>query len=579
MRATKDLYPRLLRYAAPYWKGLAVTIFCLILLGLSEPLFPALMQPLLDEGFANKNPAYIIWTPVMIIGLFLFRALISFLSSYASAWVSNHVVADMRAELFARLIYLPTHFFDQTSSGALTSKIAYDVNNVAGAATNVLTTIVRDSVTLLGLLGWLMWIDWQLTMITLAMAPATIYIVKYFSKRIRFVSSKQQKSMASITKAIEESSIGHKVLKMFDGFRQEIEKFTNLNQSQRQLNMRSTVAFSAVVPLSQLVASFAIAAIVFISLNPEFGNEMSAGTFVSFLTAMLMLLAPLKRLTGVTASLQKGLAAAESVFEILDEETEADRKQLVPIESFESLNFERVGFRYQSAEKQVLKDVSFSVNKGEVVAFVGQSGSGKTTISSLINRFYLNYTGSITLNNVDFKDLSNHEVRKMISWVSQDVRLFDFSIMENVAFGALVIDQEKVKAALKAANALEFVEKMPNGLSTIIGQNGVRLSGGQRQRIAIARAFYKDSELLLLDEATSALDTQSEKEIQIALDRLMKDKTTIVIAHRLSTVINATKILVMNEGQIEECGTHQELIDKSVLYKKLFNTQFVNHKS
>jgi subfamily B ATP-binding cassette protein MsbA len=571
---SKQVYIRLLGYVKPYWKTLAFSVLLLSLLAATEPLFPMMMKPLLDEGFTNKDATFMQWIPIFVVGLFLVRGILTFTSSYASSWVANRLVTDLRNLMFNQLTYLPTTYFDHHSSGSLTSKIAYDVNNVTGAATQALTTIVRDTLSLVALLGWLFWLDWKLTIVTLALIPFITIITRYFNKRLRNISGKSQSSMADLTHRIEEASSGHKIIKIFNAQKYEQKRFQLRNEQQRGLAMRSTVAASALVPLVQILASFAIALIIWMALNQDGGGTATAGGFVSYLTAMLMLLPPLKRLTGITATIQRGLAAAESVFEILDEPEEKSAKHQQIRQLNGCIQFNNISFIYPHTEQVILDNFSLEIKCGDTVALVGPSGSGKTTVSNLLARFYNTKSGSITIDEQSISDISLTTLRESISLVSQDIRLFNDTIAANVAYAEVNPDINKVKSALIAANAWEFVTNLPNKLNTMSGQNGVRLSGGQRQRIAIARAFYKDAPILILDEATSALDTESERSIQAALEQLMKNRTTLVIAHRLSTIEHADNIVVMKDGSIVEQGRHAQLIKKSGLYKHYYKLQF-----
>jgi len=571
---SKQVYMRLLTFVTPYWKVLLTSVLLLTILAATEPLFPAMMKPLLDEGFANRDTEIMQWVPLFVVGLFLLRGMLTFTSSYASGWVANRLVTDLRALMFTKLTQLPTTYFDHHSSGSLTSKIAYDVNNVTGAATQALTTIVRDTLSLIALLAWLFWLNWKLTIITLALVPFIIIITRYFNRRLRLLSSNSQLSMSQITHLIEEVSSGHKIIKIFTSQQYEQERFRHNNEKQRGISMRATVAAAALVPLVQILSSAAIAVIIWMALNQDIGEHITAGGFISYLTAMLMLLPPLKRLTGINATIQKGLAAADSVFEMLDEHTESISHNEADIKLDGCISFHNITFSYPQHKEKVVDNFSFDMNCGETIALVGSSGSGKTTITNLLARFYEPSIGNITIDKQSIHEIPLTTLRQNISMVSQDIRLFNDTIAANVAYADPNADISKIKSALIAAHAMEFVEKLSDGIETMTGQNGVRLSGGQRQRIAIARAFYKDAPILILDEATSALDSESENHIQQAIEELISTKTTIVIAHRLSTIEKADKIIVMQSGRIKETGTHTELLLKDGLYKHYHNLQF-----
>ena len=571
---SRVLYVRLLRYVAPYWRMFALSILAMVLVAATEPVFPALMKPLLDGSFVNKDPTTIRYIPFALIGLFLVRGVFGFASDYALNWVSNRVVFDLRAQMFGRLVNLPTRYYDDASSGALISKLSYDVTGVTAAATTVLTVMVRDSLTVVGLLAWMFYLDWKLSLIALVIGPIIALVIQSFSGRLRQVSRDAQHAMGDITHVLDEAIECHKVVKVFGGQDYEQHHFGAAIKRMRDFAMRQTVAAGASVPLVQVCAAVAVAVIIYYSTQQSGAGEVTVGSFVSFMTAMLMLLSPLKRLTGVNASLQRGLAAAESVFSVIDEEPEEDSGTQSLDRAQGRIEFEHLCFSYPNATRPALADVNLAIAAGETVALVGGSGGGKTTLANLIPRFYQPSAGRILLDGIDTQTLTLASLRANLALVSQDVVLFNDTVAANIAYGPLAGASEAAIAAAEAAHAMEFIGEMPQGLQTMIGENGVRLSGGQRQRLAIARALLKNAPVLILDEATSALDTESERVVQAALDTLMQGRTTLIIAHRLSTIEKADRIVVLQQGRIAEIGSHAELLAHDGLYAHLYKIQF-----
>jgi len=572
--SSRALYFRLLTYVRPYWKVLATSVFLLALLAFTEPVLPALMKPLLDEGFTNKNETFIQWIPIALVALFLFRGALVFSSKYASAWVANRVITDLRMEMFEHSMHLPTQFYDQHSSGRIASHITESPRLITNAATIALTVLVRDTLTILALMGWLLWLNWQLTSITLLLFPLIVLIVRYFNKRLRVISRSSQHALADITHMAEEAVSNNRVVKIFTAEAFEKKRFKHANEKHRGLAMRTTVAQSAVTPIVQLLASLSVSLIIAIALHGGTHNQISAGEFVSFLTSLLMLLPPIKRLTDVTSIIQRGLASAEIIFGLLDETRE--RQQATEHQSSSvngDIKFSNIHYAY-SEEKKVINGFNLTVPEGKTYALVGKSGSGKTTITNLLAGLYQLEEGDIQLGNTSIHQLPLQDLRSNIAMVSQEVRLFNDTILNNVAYADSSPNENKALNALRAAHALEFVTPLSDGIHTQIGQNGITLSGGQRQRIAIARAFYNNAPILILDEATSALDTESERHIQEALEELMQNRTSIVIAHRLSTIEHADKIIVMQDGAIIESGTHHELLNKNGFYASYYQLQF-----
>jgi subfamily B ATP-binding cassette protein MsbA len=513
--------------------------------------------------------------PVGIVLLFLVRSVFVYCTGYLMMWISSRLVTDLRRELFAKILVLPTQTYSDHSSGKLISRLVYDVGNVSDAATSALISIVRESLTAIALMAYLLYLDWKLTVITLAIGPVIALIVRAFSKRMRAASKMSLDSIRLISHSIEETITAHKVIKIFGGQSQQRHRFWRDTESFRRAQMREAVPASATTPITHIAASVAVAGITFLALSQTTGQAgASAGGFISFITAMLMLIAPIKQLTSVNTTLQRGLAACESVFSVLDMDSENDNGHITLQKASGNIEFNRVSFNYPGSDRLALDSISFRIAAGTTVAVVGASGGGKTTISALIPRFYSATSGNILIDGIDIENLSLASLRSNIALVSQDIVLFNDTIEANIAFGSTVSTaREDVREAAIAANAWEFISQLPDGLDTRVGENGAKLSGGQRQRIAIARALLKNAPILILDEATSALDTESERLVQLALGTLMQNRTTLVIAHRLSTIERADCILVLDQGRIVESGNHAELLLAKGHYAKLIQMQ------
>ncbi len=575
-----QLYLRLLSYVRPYWKAFGVSILGMALTAATEPLLPALLKPFLDGTFIQKDDSVIRWAPLLILVIFFLRGTAGFVGTYAINWVGNKLVMDLRAEMFRKLMSLPTRFYDDHATGSLISKLTFDVTQVTAAATSVVTIVIRDTIIIIGLLSWLLYLDWKLTMLSLLIAPIVALVISTINRRLRSSSRESQRVMGSITQVIEESVTAHKVVKLFGGQSYEQRRFHDETNWLRRHAMKQAAAAAANVPIVQMVAAIALAVIVYLATAQAKSDATTVGGFLSFVAAMLMLTAPLKRITSVTEYLQRGLAAAESVFELLDTPGETDAGKTVMDRTTGALAFEHVSLSYQSDERLALNDVSLDIPAGLSVALVGASGSGKSTMANLVPRFYTPTSGRITLDGHDIRDLTLASLRSNIALVSQEVVLFNDTISANIAYGQMrEVPEEEIVAAATAAHAMEFIRDLPQGLNTLVGEKGVRLSGGQRQRIAIARAILKDVPILILDEATSALDSESERHVQAALETLMQGRTTLVIAHRLSTIEKADRIVVMQKGKIVETGTHAELLAKGGIYAQLHRIQFEWHDS
>jgi subfamily B ATP-binding cassette protein MsbA len=572
---SRALYFRLLGYLKPYWKVFALAVVGMVGTAATEPVFPAIMKYLLDHGFQTENKRLVWLIPAGIVLLFVVRGMLTFSTNYLMTWISTRLVSDLRQQMFAKILTLPVQVFHDQSSGKLISRLLYDAENVNQAATNVLVTAVRESLTALALLAYLLYLDWKLTLVTLTIAPLIALIVQGFSKRMRAASRNSLEALRTISHTVEETVNANKVIKIYGGQFQQGQRFHDDVERFRRSMMREAVPASAISPITHAAAAVAVAIITFLALSQSTGQAgTSAGGFVSFIAAMLLLISPIKQLTSISPLMQRGLAACESVFGLLDSAAEDDsgRRQLHDARG--DIEFDHVSFGYPGAERPALVDISFRIAAGQTVALVGSSGGGKTTISTLIPRFYNPTSGQIRIDNVDIRELTLTNLRHNIALVSQDIVLFNDTVEANIAFGASkACSREEVISAAQAAHAWDFIRRLPYGIDTLIGEDGAKLSGGQRQRIAIARALLKNAPILILDEATSALDTESERQVQAALAVLMENRTTLVIAHRLSTIEHADRILVLDQGRIVESGTHAELQATGGYYANLNRMQ------
>jgi subfamily B ATP-binding cassette protein MsbA len=570
----KILYGRLLRQVVPYWHIFAGAVFAIIITALTEPALPALLKPLLDEGFIEKDPFLIKLMPFLLIIVVLVRGIAMFVSTVGMTWIASRLVLDLRTAMFNKIISLPTADFDNTSSGTLLSKITYDATRVMAAATDALIILVRDSLAVLGLLVWMFYIDWLLSLIVFTVVPFITIVVRRVSHWLREMSTATQDAMGDMTHILEETITGHKLVKVFGGQQYEKNRFQQAGDQVRRLAVKTEAISATSVFIVQLLIASALAMIIYIAAKQSATNAITVGGFVSLFTAMGMLFAPIKRLTKVNDQLQQGLAAAQSVFNLLDQASEQDVNPQTEdtLILTGSVSFDNVSFTYPGQTQSALQTITLTIQSGETVALVGASGSGKTTLANLIPRFYTVTSGEILIDDKDIKTLPLSVLRKNLALVSQEVVLFNDTVAANIAYGEMVNEpRTQIIAVAEAAYVLEFIEQMPNGLETMIGERGVKLSGGQRQRLAIARALLKNAPILIFDEATSALDAQSERQIQQALEKLRHGRTLIIIAHRLSTITQADRIVVMDKGRIVEEGTHQTLLAKEGVYAKQYH--------
>lgn len=565
----KGLYKRLFKYSWKYKYVLFLSVIALVILSLTNTAFLVIIKKITDQGFINQSEHRRLSLALMLLGVMFTRAFSGFVSSYSMDWVSTKVVESLRCDAFKRIMHCPISYFDKHSSSFVVSKITYDAEQLSNVATKITLTLIKDGLTIVGIISYMLYLDWQLTLIFSLLGPFMAVYLRAMSPRLRSAGKTVQETMGKMTMASDEAISGQRIVKIFGSSQYEILRFSKITAKIRQTHNKLSRLYSLNSLTVELLAAIALSSIVFYSFG-----KFTAGEFAAFFGALLMLIAPIKNLTAVNDRNQVGLSAAQSVFGLIDQELELNTGTKIIKRAKGNIRFYDVFFKYENAKADVLKNINLNIKAGEKIALVGKSGGGKTTLINLIPKFYNIDEGKILLDGVDIRDLKLQSLRNQFSLVSQDTILFNDTIFNNIAYGALdrSITKEDVKKAALASNAWEFIEPLENQLDHEIGDRGVRLSGGQRQRIAIARAILKNAPILLLDEATSALDSHSEKYVQSALDNLMKNRTTIVIAHRLSTILNADRIVVIEKSRIIDTGTHKELIKRckhySVLYKK-----------
>ncbi len=567
----KALFLRIFSYAWRHKYIFLVTIFATAVLSLSNTAFLAMIKKVTDEGFMAQSAEQVFILPLMLFGLMTMRGIAGFVSMYSIRWIARRVVETLRRQAFSRLMHMPVSFFDMQSTGVMVSKLTYDAERLSSVATRTAMNVLRDVLTVIGLVGYMLYLDWRLTLIFAVVAPFMVLYLRKTTPKLRANAKKVQLAVGEMTKVSEEAISGQRIVKIFGAQDYEDQRFSKVVIDNRDLELRSARIAGLNSFVIEVLAAIALALVVYYALG-----RFTVGEFAAFIGALLMLISPIKHITAANEDFQIGLAAAQSVFEVIDAPIEQDEgEHHLSQTNNGDIEFKNVSLRYENAKRLALDDLSFTVKKGEKIALVGRSGGGKTSLVNLLPRFYELQQGLILLDGIDIRALSLKDLRAQFSLVSQDIILFNDTVFNNIAYGVLRdTSEEEVINAAKAANAWEFIQQMPQGLQNEIGDRGVRLSGGQRQRIAIARAILKNAPILLLDEATSALDTESEQHVQAALDVLMQNRTSLVIAHRLSTIENADRILVMDKGKIVESGTHSELLKAKGYYTKLYQKEF-----
>jgi len=570
---------RLFGMLGPYRGRLVIAFGGMIMTALTEPMFPAVMRVLLDKGFGGK-PSFSLWlVPVAIVGIFVLRGISTYTTTYMMTWVSSRLLNTLRRQMFSRILDVPLGFYAHHSVGRVINSMMFEVQQIVDMVTKVFTSMIRDSLTVIVLLSFLFWLNWRLTLVALVLLPLIAVVVRATGKRVRRLTREYQTVNAEMTQVMEETTRANQVIKIFGGHQYEIARFEARADKLRSYTMRMASTLAATTPVTQVMAAFAVAIVIVIALIQSGNNETTVGGFVSFITAMLMLLTPLKNIAEVNGPLQRGLTAAEAVFAVIDAQTERTTGKTLSGRAAGRLEFANLSFAYPGHPAKVLHDINLDVMPGETIAFVGMSGGGKSTLVNLVPGFYPVEEGEIRLDGDSIENIALTSLRQQIAMVSQHVVLFDDTIAANIAYGDAHPDPQRILAAAKAAHLDEVIAGLPQGLQTMIGDNGSRLSGGQRQRMAIARAIYKDAPILILDEATSALDSESERAVQAALDELMKGRTTLVIAHRLSTIERADRIAVVDDGRIVELGSHAELLQKNEVYANLYHLQFAKDEN
>ena len=570
-------FRRILSLLSPYKSRLLLVFVAMLVTAATEPAVAAMMKLLLDKGFTEARNFSLWLVPLFVVGVFVIRGLSTFITTYLMSAISGRLISTLRQQMFTRLLDVPLDFYRDNSTGKIINAMMLEVNQVLDLIRSVMIVVIRDSLTVIGLLGYLFWLNWKLTLVIIVLGPVIAFVVRITAKRLKRLIIQNQTLNAELTQTIEETTRAQHVIKIFGGQQYEARRFEQRSERLRGFMLRMASTSATTEPVTQFINSLSVSVIIMIALSQAGDGNMTVGGFASFITAMLMTLTPLKHLAAVNGPLQRGLAAGSTVFGIIDANPERETGVVLHERASGKLDFEHVGFRYPNQKQAALSDISLNIAPGETIALVGMSGGGKTTLVNLVPEFFAPTEGRILLDGKPISDIALTSLRAQMAMVSQHVVLFDDTVAANIAYGDPTPDQQKIEEAARAAHLADVITQLPEAYQTLIGDNGMRLSGGQRQRLAIARAIYKNAPILILDEATSALDTESERAVQMALDTLMKNRTTLVIAHRLSTIEHANRIVVLQEGRIAEIGSHAQLLAANGVYAHLYHLQFTEN--